>query len=217
MTALKKNLPYIIHGVVVVSLLGGIVFLHMKVRTLWLDVATRQTVLQSIPDETAQTATMKKDLDQAQETMREVNTTIPTEDGLVDVIAAISQAAVAAQISAQLPVVGTKLVTEDEKSDDTFSDVRIHILASGNPAALASFLYKVEHLPYLLRVVFLKVDTIQQSSIASYAESIPQEIFNGKRVLQSSLEAEVAIVTRKKDILSASPTPTPTPITTEPL
>lgn len=205
MISLKKNIPLVIHGFILLAFLGGIIYAHMKVRTLLKDVAERQAILQDTPAETIRAVTMKKDLDRALIDMKSIYETIPTEDGLVDAIAAISGAAVASEISAQLPVVGAKILSPDEASDDLFSDVRIHVLASGDPAALASFLYRVEHLPFILRVVFFKIDTIQQSSIASYAGSVPSEASNFNRVLESSLEAEIAIVTKTTDTLTTSP------------
>lgn len=207
MISFKKIVPAISYSLCIVALVGGIVFFHNRVRVLWKEEGERQVLLQKLPAETIQTSILKKQLDAALVRMKSIDATVPSEDGLVGVIVAISRAAIDAGISAQVPVVGAKIIDDDAPSDDLFSDVRIHIIASGDPAALAAFLYRVEHLPYLLRVVHLKIDTIQQSSVASFTgptQNNPQDLVP---VLGSSLQAELAIVTKKKDTVLIPPKP----------
>jgi len=205
MNPLKKFIPLATYLLCTGVLLAGTIYAHTKVRTLSKDVTARQAILQQIPAETIQKSILKKELDTALSSMGLIDKTVPTEDGLVGVITAISQAAIVSGISAQLPVVGAKIISKDAPSEDIFSDVRIHIIASGDPATLSSFLYRVEHLPYIIRIVFFKIDTIQQSSIASFAGPVQPGQQNLIPVLGSSLEAELAIVTKKKNISGTSP------------
>lgn len=188
-------------------LLSGIMFFHTRVVALWKDVTFRQTVLQNIPIETDQTVFLRKELSSGLDTMKQISETVPTEDGLVGVVAAISTAAIDSGIAAQVPVVSTRVVgdvneEEDDTLQDLFSDVRIQIVASGDPSALAAFLYRVEHLPYILRVAHWKIDTIQQVSVVPFYGTRTQSTLDGNKALGSSLNAEVSIVTRKKIIVT---------------
>ncbi|MEK7499454.1 MAG: hypothetical protein AAB649_02515 [Patescibacteria group bacterium] len=206
MKYLKQIVWISLYVLCVVLLLSGIIFFHSRVVVLWKDVTFRQMVLQNIPAETNQIVALRKELSSGRAIMKKISPTVPTEEGLVGVVAAISKAAIDSGIAAQVPVVTSSIVkdkkTEDETSQDLFSDVRIQIVASGDPAALADFLYRVEHLPYILRFAFWKIDTIQQSSVIPFTGITREKPPNSEVVLKSSLNAEVSIVTRKKIIVS---------------
>ncbi len=182
----------------VAVLFGCIAYVHILVSGLWEDVALRQEVLRDVPAQSSRTSALKKELDGALASLQLIHASIPPTDGLVGVVSAISAAAVSSGISAQVPVVQSNTPTDNPNPDGLFTDVRIHVVASGNPAALASFLHRVEHLPYLLRVVSFKIDTIQQTAITSFTSDAPASSVIPTPPLGSSLEADIAIVTRKK-------------------
>ncbi len=198
---MKQIFRIVLYILAVGVLVALLVYAHIQVRLLWKEVALRQALLQDVPARMSHTATLKKELDTALLNMQGIHRAIPTRDGLVGVVSEISTAAVSAGISAQVPVVQEGVAGEAETPDAPFSDVRIHILASGDPAALASFLYKIEHLPYILRVVSWKIDTTAQTTVSSFTSTVPSDAPSVVSLPGSSFEADIAIVTKKKDIV----------------
>lgn len=195
---MKQIFRISLYLVILCVLVAGLVWAHIYVRVAWKDAAFRQALLQDIPAQTSRTSALKKDLDSALASLQAIHVTIPQTDGLVEVVSAISAAAVSSGISAQVPVVQSNAPVQSPAPEGVFADVRIHVVASGNPAALASFLYRVEHLPYMLRVVSFKIDTTHQTAITSFSSEAPASSVQSPPLLGSSLEADIAIVTRKK-------------------
>lgn len=193
MNTILRITLYILGGA---FLIGALLYAHVTVRSLWSDVALRQALLRDVPARTSKTSALKKELDTALLSMESIHATIPPSDDLVAVVSAISSAAISSGISAQVPVVQTTAKTVS--TTDIFSDVRIRVVASGTPGALASFLYKVEHLPYMLRVASWKIDTLQQTAVSSFTSDVPTGTIVATPPLGSSLEADIALVTRKK-------------------
>lgn len=170
---MKQPIRIIVYVFIIILLVGGSVYVDTIVRSIWHDIAVRQAFLQDVQAQTSHTAVLKKKLDAATADMSKVNATIPRKDGLVEVVSLISAEAVASGIAAQVPVVEAAQVNPETTPDEGYSDVRIHIVASGQPAALASFLHRVEHLPYVLHVASWKIDTIQTASIAPFTNEAP--------------------------------------------
>ena len=169
------------------------IYAHTIVRSVWQDIAVRQALLHDVETQTSQTAILKKMLDAASADMAKVNATIPTRDGLVEVVSFISAEAVASGITAQVPIVEAAEVDPSATPDAVFADVRIHIVASGQPAALASFLHRVEHLPYIVRVVSWNIDAIKTASIVPFGSEVPA----GEQVAPaagSSLNADISLI-----------------------
>jgi hypothetical protein len=197
---MKQIFRILIYCLIIGLFLAGIFLIHKRVIVMWRDVALRQAVLQDAPRQASQTAALKKDLDSALLKMQSINATIPTNDQLVDVISAISKVVTASGVSAQVPIVKENVEVENTESTDIFTDVHIYIVASGSPAALASFLYRIEHLPYVLHVVSWKIDTIQQAAVTSFTANGQTEAPGVAPQLGSSLEADIVVVTKKESL-----------------
>lgn len=198
---MKQVFRIILYGVSSIVVVAALIYAHMQVLVLWKEVALRQALLLDVPARMSHTAFLKKELDAALIKMQKIHTAIPTRDGLVEVVSAISSAALASGISAQVPVVQAQSADAGEATDAPFSDVRIHVVASGDPAALASFLHRVEHLPYILRVVSWKIDTAAQTTVSSFTSTVPVDAPKVVSLPGSSFEADIAIVTKKKGIV----------------
>lgn len=204
---MKNGIRLTIYIFIIILSVLCIVFVHVHVNALWREVAARQALLEDVPAQLNHTATLKKELETATREMKGMYAAIPTRDGLVAVISEISGVAVATGVSAQLPIVEASSASPTPVPSTSvspapynpFSDVRIRIVASGDVTALAAFLYRVEHLPYLLRIVSWKIDTLQQAAISSFASTVPND---GQAiptpVLGTSLVAEVSIVVRQQ-------------------
>lgn len=169
------------------------VYAHMQVRSLRHGIAAQQALVQDVQAQTSHITVLKKTFDTATSDMTKVNATIPRRDGLVDVVSLISAEAVNAGIAAQVPVVQAAKVNPGATPGDAFSDIRIHIIASGQPAALASFLHRVEHLPYILRIASWKIDTTQTTIITPFTSEVPDGA-QAAPTTGSSLEADISLI-----------------------
>ena len=184
--------------------IGGLIwYIDGRFRISREDIALQEQTLQDIPAQIAQTSMLERDFSALQEKMKEIYAQTPTRDQLPEAIATISAAAADAGVAMQVPIVGEDAVspagTGDAESDDAFSDVRIHIVASGNPANIMAFLYRVEHLPYVLHFVSWSVDTTRQVAVSTHSGIAPEETGAQSSALRgSSLEADIIIVIRKK-------------------
>ncbi len=186
-----------------VVLLGGLVgaiwYADTQVRALRERAAVAQRELQDVPRRTANSLTLKKELALLTEQMKTIYQGTPSTNQLPDVIANISALAASSGVSAQVPVVQESAGKEKEKAMDSFSDVRIHVAASGDPENLATFLYRIEHLPYVMRVVSWTIDTTRQVAISSFTGVAPPAPGGEEAAPRgSSLEADIVIVTKNE-------------------
>ncbi len=177
-------------------------YIDTRFRVLREDVALQQKTLQDIPAQIVQTATLKKDFSALQESMKGIYTQTPTRDQLPQVIATISAVAADTGVSTQVPIVEEDIAdasdATDAASEDAFSDVHIRLVASGDPANLAAFLYRVEHLPYVLHFVSWSIDTTRQVAVSTYTAIAPEEAAGEASAPRgSSLEANIIILTKK--------------------
>ncbi|MDA1168968.1 MAG: hypothetical protein O3A36_01360 [bacterium] len=180
-------------------LVGGIVYVHIHVSVLWRDAELRLVQLLDVPAQTSHTTALKKRFDLASAEMDTIYAAIPTRDELVAVVAAISAEAIRSGISAQVPIVQTAKIPEEGTAPTRFEDVRIQIVASGQPAALALFLHRVEHLLYILHLASWKIDTMQKSSVTPFTS----EVLSGEQVappLSTSLEASISLIIQNKPL-----------------
>ena len=182
---------------------GGLIwYIDVRFSVLREEVALQQKTLQDIPAQIAQTAMLKKDFSALQENMKGIYAQTPTRDQLPELIATISAVAVETGVAAQVPIVKEDAAgasdKEDAESEDAFSDVRIHIVASGNPANLLAFLYRVEHLPYVLYFASWSIDTTRQVAVSTYTAIVPDEAAEEASASRgSSLEADIVILTKQ--------------------
>ncbi|HLC49197.1 MAG TPA: hypothetical protein VJI96_02320 [Candidatus Andersenbacteria bacterium] len=201
---MRHSIRVIWYTLAIIFLMVTIGIVHTKVIVLWKEVARRQEVLQDVPAQERRTDALQKELDAATADMQVLYGSAPTREGLVDVIAAISQAAAISGISVQVPTVKVNSTSPtpipktsvSPLPQNTFSDVRIHIVGAGDIAALASFLYRVEHLPYILRIASWKIETMAQSSASSFVGTAPSDSKQVLPPVNSSLVADLVIVVR---------------------
>ncbi len=181
----------------------GIWVAHGEVRELWADTATKYSILQNIPAQASRTDFLEKDLESALSQMDDIRTAITTRDGLVDVISEITISAKRFGVSVQVPTVQENSKSPspspaaDDVSQESFSSIRIRVIGSGTPTALASYLHYIEHIPYILSIVSWKIDTTQQTSVASFSEIVPSSE-SVSTVTGSSLSAEIEILMQEE-------------------
>lgn len=192
---MKQMFTLLVYGICILGLLVAIVFAHRTVYSLWEEVARRQALLQDVPAQTSRTAVLKKDLDTALVSMEAINATVPNREELVGVVSAISAAALASGVSAQVPQVQPNIPASTASPDEQFAEVRIRVVASGRPSALALFLYKIEHLPYILHAAAWKIDTLTQTAVTSFSGTAPVDAPQASPAPGSSLEADITVLT----------------------
>lgn len=185
----------IIYIFLIIGCIVGIAYAHMRVTSMRSDIAMRQQRIDAAPREMQETDRLKKELTSATDTVSELKHATVTRDGLPDVVSAISKSAVSVGVSAQVPQV-TQNTGKGSPATDPLDDVRIHISASGTPAALMGFLYTVEQLPYLLHIASWSIDTSHVVAL-NFFSSAPTNKPLPNAPQGSSLEADIVIAISK--------------------
>lgn len=181
---------------IMIACIAGIIFLYINVVQTWNDVAVRQQKLDAAPAETIEIAKMKKEFTAAQQTFSSLQKMTVQRDALPDVVTAIMKAGTDSGVVVQVPEVSQNTV-KGSPASDSLQDVRMHISASGSPAALIGFLYRLEQLPYLLYLASWNIDTTHQVSLSAFSGVAPTATPIPAAPEGSSLETDIIISTMK--------------------
>jgi Tfp pilus assembly protein PilO len=174
-------------------MLTAILLCMMRVQEIRQGIAERHRVLEDAPAEGQRVTFLKRKLTEAESVFARVAALVPSRDGLVDVVTAISNAAKDSGVSVQIPQV--ELAAGDAP---LVEDVHLQIRGAGSPAALVAFLHRVEHLPYILRITSWTIDSTQQVTVNSFTGVAPPDARVTKESRGSSLMVNVMISTKKQ-------------------
>ena len=172
---------------------GVSLFLHSRVLVLHDNIAQTTYALAIAPEQGQRERVLQKELITVEEKLKKVSSIVVSEDGLVDVVSSIVQAGQASGVVVQVPE-----VSSDPIATGVLQDVHIRLNAVGSPSALVAFLYRLEHLPYLIRIDSWMLDATQQSSIRAFSGLAPSDKSIQESKPGSVLAVEVGIATMKR-------------------
>lgn len=192
---MKQIVRVAIVSIIACACIGASLFLHALVRTLRESIAQITHALAIAPEQGHRERALQKELVTVEEKLKKVSSIVVSEDGLVDVVSSIVQVAKSSDVAVQVPE-----VAPDSKATGVLQDVHIRLNAVGSPSNLVAFLYRLEHLPYLVRIDSWMLDVTQQSSIRAFAGAAPLDATqsNPESKSGSVLAVEVSIATMKR-------------------
>ncbi len=167
--------------------------LHVRIRELRISIAERIAYIEHAPAQQQRFMQSQEALHLAQEKLKRISDIVVSQDELSAVVKNISLAASASGVTVQIPD-----VTSDPQSTGTLDDVRIRMSAVGSPAALVAFLYRLEHLPYVIRLSSWNLDTTYQSQLQSFVGLVPPDAKAPKPATGSALAVEAVISLMKR-------------------
>lgn len=185
---MKQSTRYGFMICIVILCVAAAVFLHIRVRDIRIHNAEQMRTLEDAPAQDHQTRMMQKELLNVEEKLKRISTIVVSQDELVDVVESISQTAQQSGVQVQVPEVQT-----DPTASGVVEDIRIRMNAVGSPAALTAFLYRLEHLPYLIRIASWSLNSAHISSMQSFVGIAPADKLASKTKSGSSLAVEAII------------------------
>ncbi len=165
---MKQIVRVLIVVCVACACIGVSLFLHGRIRTLRDSIAKITHALAIAPEQGQRERVLQKELITVEEKLKKISSIVVSEDGLVDVVGSIVKAAQSSGVAVQVPE-----VSSDPTATGVLQDVYIRLNAVGSPSALVMFLYRLEHLPYLVKLSSWSLDTTQQSSLRAFARLAP--------------------------------------------
>lgn len=167
---------------------GAIIFLHIHVRDLKDDVARNIRALEDAPAVHQQTRSIKKDLLDAEQKMKKISENLVSQDELVQVVDSIAQAGRLSGVLVQVPA-----VQSDPAASGVLEDIRIRMNVAGSSPALVAFIYRLEHLPYVIRIASFTLDASRVSNIQSFSGVAPSDPTRPKISSGGSLTVDAII------------------------
>ncbi len=190
---MKPFLRYFFMVCVVCVCIVAVSMLHARIRELRISIAERIAYIEHAPAQQQRFMQSQEQLRAAQDKLKQISTIVVSQDDLSEVVKNISLAANSSGVTVQIPDVAS-----DAQSSGAFEDVRIRMNAVGSPAALVSFLYRLEHLPYVIRLSSWNLDTTYQSQLQSFVGLVPPDAKAPKPATGSALAVEAVISLMKQ-------------------
>lgn len=167
---MKGIVRYTLAVCIAIACVGASILLHTRVATLRTDIAYRLRLLEAAPLADQRSQELKKELQKAQDAMKKISPALVSRDNLVQVVNDVSSVAKASNVTVQIPE-----VQPDAEQEGVLQDVRVRMNAVGSPSNLVAFIYRLEHLPYLLRIVSWKLDVSSAASPQSFVGAVPPD------------------------------------------
>ncbi|OGY31177.1 MAG: hypothetical protein A3C02_04025 [Candidatus Andersenbacteria bacterium RIFCSPHIGHO2_02_FULL_45_11] len=185
---MKSLIYYSIVGSSTVLCIVASFFLHMQVREIRDTLALSIRELEIAPTQESQARILKKELESIEQKLQQVSLITISQDEIVGVIDKILLAGKESGVSVQVPQVHAGTA-----KPGVLQDVRIRMNAIGSPSALVAFMYRLEHVPYIIRVASWNLDTTRQSAPGSFAANVPADTSKSKPPSGSLLAVEAII------------------------
>lgn len=185
---MKQVYNLFVLGIIAVLCVMISILLHVRIDTVRDGIAQRIQTLASVPTEDQQARMLKKDLLDMNENIKKMSSIVITRDQLVEVVDAITLIARQSSVTVQVPE-----VQSDVGSVGILEDVHLHMNAVGSPSGLISFLYRLEHLPYMIHLSSWSVDVTRQSALQPFVGVAPFDKNKPKPQSGSTLTVDAVI------------------------
>lgn len=163
MKSLLHRLALLLEFLVSLGLLGGIWYGWREVERLQQHIQASQQHIAQEPHVALQHSAQQVELKKFEARLGQLEHMVVPREKVGDVVTRLEGVAREENIRIIVPDIKEVVVIgKDNKpvpSTGRYVDIRLTVKGSGNPADLVSFLYQVEHLPYLLRVPTWRVTT----------------------------------------------------------
>lgn len=153
---MKRRFPlgWIIRLLLVLALLTGAGYGWQFVQGKRNEVIASRLTLERRPALRSHYASQEAELRRRQDEITQIQSLVISRDNVGQVVGEIERTAGSAGATLQIPKVEEKFV-QDEKGQPILPagplfDVRIKLVANGQPKQLLNLLYAIEHMPYLL-------------------------------------------------------------------
>lgn len=185
---MKQSTRYGLMICIAIGCTATLAFLHVRVRDVRSHIAEQMRALEDAPAKDQQSRMLQKELLNVEEKLKRISTIVVSQDELAGVVESISRTALQSGVQVQVPEVKT-----DPTASGVIEDIRIRMNAVGSPAALIQFIYRLEHLPYLIRIASWNLDSTHISSLQSFVGIAPSDKPASKPLSGSSLAVEMII------------------------
>lgn len=185
---MKQSTRYVLTLCIATVCALALVLLHVRVRDMRIHNSEQMRALEDAPAKDQQSRMVQKELLNIEEKLKRISTIVISQDELVGVVESISRIAQQSGVQVQVPEVQT-----NPTASGVVEDIRIRMNAVGSPAALVAFLYRLEHLPYLIRIASWNLDATHISQMQSFVGIAPADKSASKTKSGSSLAVETII------------------------
>lgn len=158
--------PLMVVGVepaIMVGLLLGLWFGWQELQQLRQQVSEAQRTVENIPQQLLEQDDIASELKKQATRLQQLEKFLPRREAIGEVVAAIESLARQNGVSVIVPDVKEEIrYGRDNKPipvTGRYLDVRLIVQGYGDPTKLMTFLYGMEHLPYLLRIPDWKIST----------------------------------------------------------
>ena len=166
-------------AVLLVLLVAGMVWLWGDVRRLRDEVgAARQTFIE-LPQKVQQQDVLAKELHDRQHDIDRIEAFVVERDQIAEVVNTLESVARTHQVNVRIADIEEEKLVDSQgntlESSGPISDVRITLVAFGDPAQLTSFLHAVEYMPYLLSIPEWRINGTSVSLPQGTLSQVPSQ------------------------------------------
>lgn len=197
MKPLSHHLALPLEILVTLGLLGGIWYGWREVERLQQHIQVNQHHIDQEPYAVLQRSAQQGELKKLESRLGQLERLVPPREKVGDMVTLLERVAREKNIRIIIPDIKEEVVIgKDNKpvrSDGRYLDIRLTVKGSGNPADLLSFLYHVEHMPYVLHVPVWRVTTDYSALPAALIVRPPAESPAVPAPREGLLEASVVL------------------------
>lgn len=190
---------WIIEVTVFVLVIAGMFWAWSILTNYRESVLGQALVLERRPEEQISFASVQAEINRRQDDFETVRSLIVERNDLGEVIGSIERVAGTSNVLVSLPEVEERQLVDESGTivppSGPIQEVRISIVASGDPRDLLDFIYRVENLPYLVWFEGWRLDTekqvTQNTFVNAPSERFEQVLAGPQAVLDATLFVNV--------------------------
>jgi len=180
----RSRLAWVIGEIILALALAGLItWLSYAIQDKRRQIAAFEAQVDQQLAGAGEGAALKTAIGERQTDLTALQSYVPTEDAIGELVAVLESEAAKRGLTLQIPVV-EEAVAEDEQAESTDSaavlkDVRFSVIVTGPARPVLQFFHAVEHLPYLTRVGEWKFLVDQSGVVPGAGLSAPASVPGG--------------------------------------
>jgi hypothetical protein len=183
---MKSVIIWIIYTTILALLVGGVVYAHRVVSGVKQEVDMQHRILDRSPTDVLYAATIRSQFAAHASRLDTIRQYVIKQEQIVEAVSTIENEGVRHRVAVRVPTIQEEESEEATTSSDVLKNIRLDVVATGDPIQLMRFLHSIEHAPYLLHVRSWHLNTAATTTT-------PQEGEEQRDITTGRLELRVII------------------------
>lgn len=160
-----------------IIIIVGIWYFWRFIQTERVNLQQKRQLLEKGPNQQVTQQQLKETLQKHDHDLQRVKALLLPKESIGDFVSVLEQKGKLSQVQLEVP-----LIAEDQKFDENhqpipqtgpYVDVRLEVVAAGDPPQLVQLMHRIENLPYIVRVLSWDIHTLKPGEVPTLAVVAP--------------------------------------------